>query len=326
MTLPESTTQTSMDQISLSDLSVDIIALKTSTVVQFLLYGIYTVLFGICTHVLLNKKTKHYRYHFSAITFLFLLTSANVALSTASDMLFWCYSCSKHRARILMIAGYECAILSSAIADGILLWRCYVVWGKRWKIVALPFVVLLGGHVFGLTIVYDYLIAPLKSTLLAIFIGVNSLLLTMLLAFRIFKISREVTKYLGPKARSMYSLVLAAMMECGLLYTLLLTIYFSLAASLMQQGGTLFVGLNAADPRAKGITICVRALAPVAGINSTFIVVRVALGISLNDFESAMSSMRARTAIDQLDHPMFPDSNSSEYRDSLRADVDLRSI
>ncbi|ESK97197.1 hypothetical protein Moror_951 [Moniliophthora roreri MCA 2997] len=318
-----------MDQILLLDLSADIIALKASTIVQFMLYGVYAVLFGICTYILLNKKRECYQYHISAITFLFLLTSANVALSTASDILYWRYVLSKQgRARIPIIddTANECAILSSAVADGILLWRCYVVWGKQWKIIALPFVAFLGGHVFGLAIAYDYLISPLKLTLLAIFIGVNSLLLTILLASRIFKISHEVMKYLGPKARNMYSLLLAATLECGLLYTLLLSIFLSLAASLMQQGGILFINLNTADARIKGIAICIRALAPVAGINSTLIIVRVALGISLNDFESTVTSMRAGTAIDQLDHPMSPDSSSSEYRGSLGNDVDLRSI
>ncbi|KAK7045868.1 hypothetical protein VNI00_007295 [Paramarasmius palmivorus] len=49
---------------------------------EFMLYGAYVVLFGVCTHVLLKRKKASYKYYQLAHTLIFLLVLANLALDT----------------------------------------------------------------------------------------------------------------------------------------------------------------------------------------------------------------------------------------------------
>jgi len=47
------------------------------------------------------------------------------------------------------IFGTACAILSNALNDGLMMYRCFIIWNGSWHIIALPILVYLGATVMG---------------------------------------------------------------------------------------------------------------------------------------------------------------------------------
>ncbi|KAK7029454.1 hypothetical protein VNI00_014599 [Paramarasmius palmivorus] len=62
---------------------------------NFLLYGAYIVLFGICVYILRKRQREAYKYNLLANIILFLLTSVYLALGMVHDILAVCESCSR---------------------------------------------------------------------------------------------------------------------------------------------------------------------------------------------------------------------------------------
>ncbi|ESK85317.1 hypothetical protein Moror_5999 [Moniliophthora roreri MCA 2997] len=271
---------------------------EITAVVQALFYGVYILLFGICLHILLKKKKGCYKYHLLATTVLFLLASINMLLYVIGDVATsLCVSGAESKCWFPTVrfydAEYETALASSAVADAILLWRCYTVWGRQRKIIILPVFLYAAGHVTGLVLSSsdigpgDGFEMSFVSPIVAGLVGFNNILLSTLIAFRIFRISREVVAYLGPKSKSMYRMIIAVTLESGLLYSALLIVFVILyfVPPGLNEDAVLILSVC--------VSIIMRIWAPMAGIVSTVIIVRVTLGISLDDVESAIVSIRA---------------------------------
>ncbi|ESK85747.1 hypothetical protein Moror_2456 [Moniliophthora roreri MCA 2997] len=292
------------------DIGTEVVILKISTLLQSTLYGAYIVLFGICISILLKKRQKPHRCYLLAAVLLFLLSSANIALFTADDIWRWSHrdGLQTEHSWSSLSAAYSIALASSVIANGVLLWRCYVIWGKQRKIVVLPTLIFFAAHIGG--IVFWCSGSKLSGLILILFvtgIGLNALLLSALVALRAFKIGREVAQHLGPQAWNIYNIVLAATLECGLVYSLFVIVLFSLGIESTQRGQ--FIIINDPNPRTQVIFICIRAWATIAGLDSTVIIVRVALGISLHDVESTIMSNHTAEAVDEP--PVLDNSRQS---------------
>uniref|UniRef100_A0A0W0FPB8 Uncharacterized protein n=1 Tax=Moniliophthora roreri TaxID=221103 RepID=A0A0W0FPB8_MONRR len=153
----------------------------------------------------------------------------------------------------------------------------------------------------------------------------NNLLLSGLIAFRIFTMSREVVAYLGPRARNMYRTVIAATLESGLFYSMYLGVLVTLEiVSVLEQQYLKKYGLEENylqlskidalhDTRASFLRIW----APIAGITTTIIIVRVALGISLNDVKSTILTIQAAITIDEATPVIDISRQGPDLRDSL---------
>ncbi|ESK83778.1 hypothetical protein Moror_11098 [Moniliophthora roreri MCA 2997] len=270
----------------MADTSSQALTLIVATAVQFFLYGVYTVLSGISTHILLKRKRRWYRYDLVAVILLFLLASTCIALDVADDIKNFRQG-SASSIRVISSARLEPIIVSSAIADAILLWRCYAVWGKRWKIVIAPILFYVGSHTsaFALVAVRDTEIVGTVTAAGAV--ALNNLLLSMLIAFRIFTMSREASAFLGPRARDMYRTAIVATLESGIIYSAFLGVIVSLGIDLLRHSDR-----DDLYGRNQAIITCLRSWASIAGIASTIIIVRVALGISLNDVDGTIRSLR----------------------------------
>uniref|UniRef100_A0A0W0FDU1 Uncharacterized protein n=1 Tax=Moniliophthora roreri TaxID=221103 RepID=A0A0W0FDU1_MONRR len=123
--------------------------------------GAFIVSFGICMNILLKRRKGHYQYHLLATAILFILVSANFLVYMTYDAVKMCFYGSNpvdesNRCWLpttrFFDAQYETALASSSVADAILLWRCYVVWGKRRKIMILPAFLYVAAHVVGLVL------------------------------------------------------------------------------------------------------------------------------------------------------------------------------
>ncbi|ESK80696.1 hypothetical protein Moror_9516 [Moniliophthora roreri MCA 2997] len=137
--------------------------------------------------------------------------------------------------------------------------------------------------------------------------------------------SREVMAYLGPKAGKMYRTVIAATLESGLFYSVYLgvLVIFEIATRQSKLGGLDYMR-----------AVFLRLWAPVAGIASTIVIVRVALGISLDDTKSTIMTMQAAAIIDEpatvidisrrVPIPRDGPENRMADRDTLNPDVEAQ--
>ncbi|KAK7028056.1 hypothetical protein VNI00_015007 [Paramarasmius palmivorus] len=271
---------------------------------EFLIYGVYAVLFGICIRILFRRKGKAYKYHLFAIVILFLLASADVALYMVQDLNDLSESFRPHEIEwepIIPATMIQITLLCSAVADAILLWRFYTVWGRRWMIAIVPLILDFSVVSFVVTSGSTQLVPLHVAAIAAGIVSLNNIILSTLIAFQICSIGHQIEHYLGSRSRNMYRTALSATLESGVVYSTFLIGIVAIYIDLIRRDPSLSKGdedpsLSKGDedyPHIYALEFLLRAWPCVSGITSTIIIVRVALGISFNDVESAISSLRA---------------------------------
>ncbi|KAF8164385.1 hypothetical protein K438DRAFT_1984719 [Mycena galopus ATCC 62051] len=137
-------------------------------------------------------------------------------------------------------------VLNNLVTDLLFLYRCYVIWGSRKRILVLPGILAVATMVmgcisglehYGLIKMSSY-IDPRVPVCMA---GVTNVLLTCLTAGRIWYIRRGVQALTGWRAvRKRYDTATAIILESGVLYTLCVILYVISNAS---QFWTIFQGV-----------------------------------------------------------------------------------
>ncbi|KAI0312427.1 hypothetical protein OF83DRAFT_659555 [Amylostereum chailletii] len=183
--------------------------------------------------------------------------------------------------------------LNIFIADCLFIWRCWVVWQRRWIIVILPICATATGAVLAGLIINDQVVAldsdvpytvvqktkqfvTLSSAYFALSIS-TSLTTTLLITLRVLLVQRASRKF-GVK-RNPYSAVIEILVESAVLYSATLLI---------------FVVLN--SRKDTNFYFAQNIHAQVAGLAPMLIVLRVAAGHSRKDDEWSMSGARSNTA------------------------------
>ncbi|KAJ7916943.1 hypothetical protein B0H13DRAFT_2322898 [Mycena leptocephala] len=206
-------------------------------------YGIYLVLFCICTYILLHRPssrgntvllvTTTVLFTFSTILMVLTLVLVTADIEKLASIPY----------DNIQNAAYVIYAINNSIADGFVIYRCYVVWNSDWRVIVLPVMLLVA------------------ST-----------------AGRIWWISRQPRAYLGAAAQRRYASSIALVVESGMVYsatilTFLIVISFPSVAPTLEE------------PLLQIVT-------QVMGIAPTLIIVRVGLGVSVED---SMSTFRAAT-------------------------------
>ncbi|KAJ7816062.1 hypothetical protein B0H14DRAFT_1397607 [Mycena olivaceomarginata] len=268
-------------------------------VVDSLVYGIYSVLFYQSVQVLLSRRTPNYKLHLGWMTTLFLLSTIHIALAyawafitdTADTAIYELFSLknplpvlylpgdppSVHRIGILLKIRYT---LANALADFIIIYRCYVIWGRRWRPVAflaIAYVLTCIGGLLGLL--------PLSGNAeragMAVCIGTvffTNVLGAGLAAGRIWWISRRAATFLGSRSRKKYLDLTAILLESGLMYPAALALL-------------IIVYLIPTTP-VVSVLIVLAACYHIVGIAPTLIIVRVGLGVSTDDVDRCVTISR----------------------------------
>ncbi|ESK85685.1 hypothetical protein Moror_9912 [Moniliophthora roreri MCA 2997] len=227
----------------------------TNLTVMLYVYGVYTVLFIISLRILIRRRDRQNRilYIFFTIalfTFTTALNTVNTFSYAEQATRMFTFTKNQDWASFLaylhhdntktIILGFElvlplCLVIT---ADLMLLYRCYVIWGSS-KRIAFPLIFLMfslticeivasalqviGGnnatnparwrlYVQGATIDEAFWVANM---------GIN-IILTLLTAGRIWWISREARKHLGPASKIKYNMVVAVILESGIIYPIFL--------------------------------------------------------------------------------------------------------
>ncbi|KAF7336145.1 Ras-GEF domain-containing protein [Mycena venus] len=259
--------------------------------------GIYSALFVQSVQVLLKWRRTHYKLHLCCLTALFLLSTIHIVAAyawafitdTATTAIYEVLSLRNpppdlygpddpivvhHLARLLR-ALYA---IANVLADAILIWRCYVIWGNSWRAVAFPcvaYLVNIGGIIVGAL----PLLGPSERTAIAVCIGttfLTNMVASSLAAGRIWWISRRASFIISPTSRRTYANLTAILLESGCIYPISLILI-------------LFVH----RPPSSTISVLI-SIAPVyhiVGISPTLIIVRVGLGVSTDNVDKVLTSV-----------------------------------
>ncbi|KAJ7779709.1 hypothetical protein B0H16DRAFT_1499644 [Mycena metata] len=248
--------------------------------------AICLLLFSFAVFFLLKTKTRASQLFLilAVILVLFAVTQAilDVAIAAAmsdlvenlvaSDSATQMLSLEQRWAR-LYIARESLLAFNNAITDGLLLYRCAVVWASSRYVkfvVVIPSLLILATFGLGLWGTFSSTSDTVAPYIMALV--TNSVLLA-LSAGRIWSKGRQAAVVLGPAARQRYTRTVEIICESSLLYLLNVVVY--MIADATQKSETPILGLSWG------------ALAQVVNIVPMMIMVRVGIATSLGEGESA---------------------------------------
>ncbi|KAG7442944.1 uncharacterized protein BT62DRAFT_1079035 [Guyanagaster necrorhizus] len=194
----------------LTDQQASIVALYLESTA----WGIFLVTFGLCLRSLLFSKSglkpfsEINRPMFAVCLIMPIFATVNMAINTkrALDSV-GPRGISEQFTDLgsaIEIVKFSCVNLQTLVADGILTYRCWIVYGKSWMIAAAPVLLWIG--VLGTTTANIYLLSTIHSEALTaatklrpvvtsfwvISIALN-IITTALIVLRIFAVDRKVT-------------------------------------------------------------------------------------------------------------------------------------
>ncbi|KAI3605289.1 hypothetical protein WG66_013171 [Moniliophthora roreri] len=287
-------------------------------VIGCVVYGVYIRLFLQCIGVLVKRKQRQHLLLFLLTTLFGLATTSLIASIVVADKAFL----SDNVYRWWTLLQVILLFLANLIADLIMLWRCYAVWGKRRNIVILPAVLCMINYVIALVVIcrfrggwqffysgvnYDSTLnGQLGRTKQSLVLWVKDLMsvnyincslyfttafsnmfLTMMIAGRVLYISRKVKGILGVRTQKMYNLIIAVTVESGMMYPVVLIIYAALMLALILKYD------GSRDGSITGVVIAgsiiQNTIMPILGISQTLLIVRIARGLSFSTVDEAVS-------------------------------------
>jgi len=230
-------------------------------------YGIYLVLFCICIYILLHRP-RNMANTILLVTAIVLFTLStvqaiiNIILGAADiDNIDIPYD-------QLFLAMDMIYVANNVLADGLVIYRCYVIWNRNIYVIILPIIMLVVTSVFGWDL--DLPLPPFFEISLA-----TNVLVTGLTVGRIWWIYRQNRMHLTSDMRKKYFTSMAIIVESGLLYSVATMVYLILSAIPFTT--------VAQDPTAT-------MLSQLVGIVPTLIIVRIGMGFGIERVESTGSS------------------------------------
>ncbi|KAG7087010.1 hypothetical protein E1B28_012988 [Marasmius oreades] len=276
------------------------------------LYGVYSVLYGTCIIILRRNGTPNGFRYVIAMTLLFILATASVFVNSVLVVLdaFYMYEfIGTGKTPPLPIfeltrGSLSLYITSNVVADVILVSRCYLIWNQSLLVVIFPTLLCLASNAVGMVYIWSHM-----TDFTAIFLGDNSslikfalpfilldlcsnLLLTLLIAGKIFLVVRETRNITGIHGPNTYSSLIAIMyvtnvkgglwilnpsvrsVESGVLYPVALIILL-----FFHRNSVIF------------------SLVQIVGIAPTLIIVRVGLGTALPDVKGCIETVHVASRV-----------------------------
>ncbi|KAJ7879056.1 hypothetical protein B0H14DRAFT_2710377 [Mycena olivaceomarginata] len=261
-------------------------------------YGIYLVLFCICIYILLHRPRNLANIillvtAISLFTLSTIQTIINIILGAGDvDNINIPYD-------QLVYADNMIYVANSAIADGLFIYRCYIIWNRNIYVVILPIIMLVITIVFGVD----------QALPLAPFFGitlVTTVLVAALTAGRIWWIGRQARVHLKPDVQRRYSNSISVIVESGVIYSVGLLAYLIL--------GAIPFTLVAQDPT-------VEMLAQLVGIVPTLVIVRVGLGLSLQNESTVAGSAVLNSDVYSRSRPRFVGKAPYDIEKSITSPV-----
>ncbi|THU96309.1 hypothetical protein K435DRAFT_893076 [Dendrothele bispora CBS 962.96] len=269
-----------------------------------LLYGAYLVLFVTCTYIITHRKGCVKKMQLIAIvTFcIFIFLRIKMDVINNEPMPFEEYTLLDI-SRIIVLGLYVSANIT---ADVVLIQRCYKIWGAKKKIIAFPIFISIINNGLALVELITMVIGKVQTGVvlelgittnfppgtverlvylgaatLKSFLAVNfftNVLIPLMIAGRIWWIGHQVSKFLPKNKFHPTRHAMAVCLESGIMYPLALIPALVLA----------FVKIFRLDTKFMDAFSLIPILIQVVGIAPTFIIVRVALGISIENVQDTI--------------------------------------
>ncbi|KAF8960650.1 hypothetical protein BDZ97DRAFT_1296114 [Flammula alnicola] len=245
---------------------------KYSAAVLFevFLYGIYSTLFAICIRVLLKNKRTTQRLLLACAMIMFALATVDVVLELS--FLFWFVVKKNTIPDPDLHFKFLIYITSNVIADSLVIYRCHAVWNRSKRVIILPCFLLLCGTACGYAFIAlskeEYRFRKLLVAFLFTTVTLN-MLVTVLMAGRIWWIARKARAILGPGLSSKYNTMIAIIVESGVIYSMYVVLDVVYPDLILDAG-----------------------LAQIVGIVPTLIIVQIGLGRDAHDVDTTTSMVR----------------------------------
>ncbi|KAJ7246582.1 hypothetical protein B0H12DRAFT_758562 [Mycena haematopus] len=165
---------------------------------------------------------------------------------------------------------------NNAFTDGLFIYRCYVVWGKRKLVVVVPILMLAATTILGYisAVQIDSLYRPtFNSKIVFIMAVVTNVTLTTLTAGRIWWVGKEVRRTLREAYDRDYSIAAAMCLESGIIYSFFV-IAFMVTGSIPSTGISIINNLiTGALPQAVNIVplIIIVRVGLIRGVETSFL-------------------------------------------------------
>ncbi|OJT11900.1 hypothetical protein TRAPUB_11546 [Trametes pubescens] len=206
-----------------------------------ILYGVELVLYFASVRLILSSKDKtnvdRRPFLYFSTALLFMIT-IYVAVQAVFGEEMWIVHADYAGGSAQYLAdnaavwyqtlGSAASIVLNLMSDGLLLYRCYVVWGDV-RVIAFPFVLYLGTAALGILTCYvsgtpnaDFFLGEAQQIALSyssVVIGLNATCST-LICVRILMLSRNMRGVLGADVVQTYTGAVALIVESALPYTL----------------------------------------------------------------------------------------------------------
>ncbi|KIM33214.1 hypothetical protein M408DRAFT_326005 [Serendipita vermifera MAFF 305830] len=297
----------------------------TSILFEVFFFGFYTLLFIAAARLVLSKSRVRVSWHiYVPGGLLYLVATIHLATTIAHGSIAFIQIASqgvvdgtiKYLAVTvngINIANHCLYVLNNFLGDSILIWRCWVVWGRNWKIVALPLMLLCTSVVAGVMVAYNFSQAtdgPFSNKLGIVAnvfftsVFLTNCIVTSLTAFKIWR-SRKAAILAGSSRD--YTGAFNIVVESGAVYSFILMMELLLYA----------IGQNF-------VFVLYTSMAQITGIAPTGVIVLVLLGRAMRQSERSTTTGTLPTlrATNQTDSRL----GISSRRDHVSpTEVDFRS-
>lgn len=215
-------------------------------------YGIFLVSFFSCMRVLLWSEGWFKPFHiinkkmFLAALTMFIFASLDVAFGLRHNLdAFIAFEGDPideftKTSNWLNVMKMVCYVAQTFVGDSILLFRCWIVYGRNWLIICVPVVLWLGTAACGAMTVYIEAtfdtsgqllnassLVPFITSMLCLTLATN-VLTTSLIVHRIWNIRKPFKHRSAVVVNSPLTRVLVVLIESGLMYTFSIIILFGL--------------------------------------------------------------------------------------------------
>ncbi|KAL0947735.1 hypothetical protein HGRIS_013818 [Hohenbuehelia grisea] len=253
-----------------------------SIFIQTLLYGAYVVLFLITHWVLVYKRPAGQpinRTMLGISVSMFVLATMHIAVNyTRIIKAFIIFKDEpggpgaffNQLSEFTQLFGSAIYVAQTLLGDSVVLLRCYLVWGRRWTVVAFPVLLLLGSTASGIGILYsmakvvpeaEIFVIQLQQWIVTFFSMTlaTNIICTSLVAFRIWYVNRQSILFSGQTLKPIMLLVV----ESGAVYsaTLMTLLILYKTESWFQY-------------------VLLDAVSPIVGLVFSMILVRIGLGLT----------------------------------------------
>ncbi|KAJ7360996.1 hypothetical protein DFH08DRAFT_951622 [Mycena albidolilacea] len=257
-----------------------------SIFIQTLLYGAYTVVFILTCWVLLYKRPKHEPVNKPMLGFsivMFVLATMHIGVNyTRILRAFIIYKDEpggtpayfNKLSEFTQIFGSAIYVAQTLVGDSVVLYRCYLVWGRQWQVVAFPFILLLGSATAGVGILYSFavvvpeaeiFVTQLQHWILSFFSVTlaTNIICTGLVAYRLWDINRQVKDFGLNHLEAVINPIILLVIESGAIYsaTLMTLLILYKTESWFQY-------------------VLLDAVSPIVGLVFSMIIVRIGLGLT----------------------------------------------